>query len=1403
MKTTPKALVGWIAFAYLVVVGTVTAGTPDAALQSRLAAAALGQTAANGSAPSAEQKAADLLRRARQAMAENDLTAAEALISQAEALGVEYNAFHIGDTPKKARRDLERRRSAAATKPSQKFSPLGGNKNENAPEKDPFAGRVNDLGGANPAGVTPLPKVDGDSSVAIRPMSAPGTYPPPSSSDPAYPMTQPGENEARAPGAAAKSNIHPLCKARMALAVGDMRRAADFISQARAMNLTTGPGDDAPEKVENCIRKMQDLAALDRGSEAFARAYARNMMEQADALAQWGQFDEAERLADRAASMKLSYGSFEQKPQDLLARITAAKRQAAGPSSEAAGFADASDAAPQAGLAARHQAVELVRQARQAIADGDLNRAEALARQAQQLRLPDRAFAPDEDRPALVLMDIGLMRKRGDGQVTPAGGNYVVPAGGNGEPDRNASRAVYDPNNDPTHNVPAAGQRPLDYPDQRWAQNPTVAPPMQPRSPAPTESIPSGAPQSPGMDLFHQGEEALKARDLNRAYELFRQAARYQNDLDPMTAQRLQDHLQLLSAPSRTNPARNAAAPAVADDAAAKQQMLARQVAADLAHRESNARAMLPTDPQGALAMLDEARKRVEAAGLDSAAREQLLRRVDRAIGEARQYIEKNRPQLELADKNNRIRQDIERSQKMKVEVQEKLAMLIDECNRLMDEQRFEEAEVKAKQAAELDPKNPVVVQILWTTRFVRRFNASKATEDAAEDGFNTAMENVNRGKIPFDDRKPLVYPDAKDWKDMTARRGKFAGDRKRQRTEREIEIEKRLRMPVSLQFTNAPLSKVIDYLAKLAEVNVYLDPQGLAEEGVTTDTPVTIDLKNEIMLKSALNLILQPLHLSYVVKDEVLKITSEQMRDGQVYTVTYNVADLVVPIPNFVPTSMGLSSVYDKAMAGVGFGGGTMPFGAASATPMAVVANKEGKNGAAVDSSLLAQMAGSHQPGMPNVPRGSQPASPGPGGLGGGVQPDWDSLIDLITSTVKPTTWDVVGGPGSIKEFETNLSIVVSQTQDVHEELADLLEQLRRLQDLQVTIEVRFITLNDNFFERIGVDFDFDINDNLDGKGHLFGQREVPPPGAQISNPDEFNANQGVRRNILDQDSDRAITVGLSQPGVFNADLDIPFTQNSFALAVPQFGGFDATAGAQLGFAILSDIEAFFFISAAQGDRRSNVLQAPKVTLFNGQQAMVADQSQSPFVISVIPVVGDFAAAQQPVIVVLSEGTFMTVQAVVSSDRRFVRLTVVPFFSKIGDVRTFTFTGSTSATTDTTREGLQPSATDPAKLWNKKGDQATVTRSGTTVQLPTYSIVTVATTVSVPDGGTVLLGGIKRLSEGRNEFGVPMLNKLPYINRLFKNVGIGRETQSLMMMVTPRIIIQEEEEEKLGIQSP
>ncbi len=82
-------------------------------------------------------------------------------------------------------------------------------------------------------------------------------------------------------------------------------------------------------------------------------------------------------------------------------------------------------------------------------------------------------------------------------------------------------------------------------------------------------------------------------------------------------------------------------------------------------------------------------------------------------------------------------------------------------------------------------------------------------------------------------------------------------------------------------------------------------------------------------------------------------------------------------------------------------------------------------------------------------------------------------------------------------------------------------------------------------------------------------------------------------------------------------------------------------------------------------------------------------------------------------------------------------------------------------------------------------------------IQQPVVNTITIDTTVSVPDGGTVVMGGLKRLSESRSEYGPPILSKIPYINRLFKNVGYGRSAESLLIMVTPRIIIQEEEQER------
>lgn len=202
---------------------------------------------------------------------------------------------------------------------------------------------------------------------------------------------------------------------------------------------------------------------------------------------------------------------------------------------------------------------------------------------------------------------------------------------------------------------------------------------------------------------------------------------------------------------------------------------------------------------------------------------------------------------------------------------------------------------------------------------------------------------------------------------------------------------------------------------------------------------------------------------------------------------------------------------------------------------------------------------------------------------LYGGPGADFTSLIDLIISTTSresPVEWN--GNGPNDRYVAENIDMIVKSTKEVEQEVKDLLNSLRQLQDLQITIEVKFITVNDSFFEEIGIDFDFDISSN---SGTI--KYEIQ---------DSKNGNTFFGRTKITD------------------DLDIRFRQGSFETGVPQFGGFDAGNANNFGFAILSDIETFFHIQATVGDTRSNILSAPKVTLFNGQFATVTAGTERPY---------------------------------------------------------------------------------------------------------------------------------------------------------------------------------------------
>lgn len=1284
--------------------------------------------------PITREEADVMLREARSAIEQGQLDEADKIVSRIEAahIGAYNSPFHIGATPQTVRRELTRaRRVAGSAKPTSPANATGGksylpfarNGNTKADTtQDPFAARnqMHEQKSASPA-------TSGAGSMAqAAPPRSMGTVSSPEGA--ASPQSKIANNPYAALNTNSQLTPHEL--------PGDRSKSLGDL----AYPVTQASGEENPF----------------RGGAPVGAADAAPI--------------KATTPADRYASPATPNAPMP---------VGVSTQQSTAP---------AHDPSP------KQQAKADLAAARKALQAGNIELAENLTRSANAAGVPESEYLPDEDRPSLVAWEIAQAKQKAPGQNVHKAQASVerLPATGGSRyetpsryemPQASAAPALQAPSTQVSDAQPAAYRAS----DNNLKQAPSTL--TIPAASNRVTSTPSA--ESPALQPAGAGPQMLAATPaMNQQGTQLRIAqatAPLSEDLpNPGAAtppQAAVNEPPMVEATPLATPAAPAAPPAQAqvktsliDLADQNQQALARQLDAEVGKRQTEAMKLQEKDPERAVATLKEAQQLVKDSKLPESMQRSLLSRLEITLSRSEKYIKDHRAEIDIDKKSEAVMAGRDRDREMRQKLQQKIAEQVEEFNRLRDEQRYAEMEIVARRLNELAPDDPVAQQIWLNAKFIRRELMNRQLVDDKEQSVWNQFNAVEQSAINpvAKDGHELAF-DKQHWDDFVKNR-KGSKDRVQRQTERELEIERRLKTPVLLRYQDTPLSEVMSGLSELTGVNIHLDPRGLSQEGVNSDTTVTINLAKEVQLKSALNLILEPLHLSYVVHDEVLKITSEQLRDGEIYPVPYNVADLVTPIPNFVPSNnIGLQGlINDATSASVNQGRN----GLGSNGP-SVLVNNRGQKDAGANGNVLAQQFNAAPSAGMNP--GTVPIGAGPGGMGAGANADFDSLIDLIVSTVSTDTWaENGGGEAEIRPFPTNLSLVISQTQAVHEEIADLLQQLRRLQDLQVTIEVRFIRLNDNFFERIGIDFQMEVND-----------QGVTPNNAANFQPNNPNG--------------RSNTVGLQQPVSptnpfpnFTSDLDIPFRQNSFDLtSVVPFGG-PVGGGMNFGFAILSDIEAYFLIEAAQGDRRTNVLNAPKVTLFNGQQAFVADATQRPFVVGVIPVVGEFAAAQQPVIVVLNEGTMMTIQAVVSDDRRYVRMTIVPFFTQIGDVDTFTFEGSSSSTNSSSSTDDDDDGKNESKQ-NSDSEQ----RSGVTVQLPSFSFVSVVTTVSVPDGGTVLLGGIKRLSEGRNEFGVPLLSKVPYINRLFRNVSIGRETDSLMMMVTPRIIIQEEEEERLGIAAP
>jgi hypothetical protein len=59
--------------------------------------------------------------------------------------------------------------------------------------------------------------------------------------------------------------------------------------------------------------------------------------------------------------------------------------------------------------------------------------------------------------------------------------------------------------------------------------------------------------------------------------------------------------------------------------------------------------------------------------------------------------------------------------------------------------------------------------------------------------------------------------------------------------------------------------------------------------------------------------------------------------------------------------------------------------------------------------------------------------------------EPNGQTLIRVITNTIQPTTWDRMGGEGSMEYLQAADCLIVRQSPEIQKEIQDLLDAVQK----------------------------------------------------------------------------------------------------------------------------------------------------------------------------------------------------------------------------------------------------------------------------------------------------------------------------------------------------------------------
>ncbi|MEZ5962667.1 MAG: hypothetical protein R3F56_02360 [Planctomycetota bacterium] len=354
-------------------------------------------------------------------------------------------------------------------------------------------------------------------------------------------------------------------------------------------------------------------------------------------------------------------------------------------------------------------------------------------------------------------------------------------------------------------------------------------------------------------------------------------------------------------------------------------------------------------------------------------------------------------------------------------------------------------------------------------------------------------------------------------------------------------------------------------------------------------------------------------------------------------------------------------------------------------------------------------------------------------------------------TSYVDPTTlkgnvqdatgagyWDAEGG-GKIDVMESGY-LLVTANPEMQDRVKRFLEELRRYATAIVSIESKFLTITQNFLQEIGVDF---RGLGGSGKGSVAQLDDV-------TNRLDDNASQGL------DNSGTGDEAGAPTSGAFfndGGDGDVRArTENFFSNRLAR--NLTSTGGLTAAWTWLDDLQLQTILRAVEKRQDVQLVNGQQLLVINSQRAHVAVINQTSYVKDYEVEVAQASFIADPKVDVIQDGLALDVRPVISFDRKHITLNLQPTVAEL-QLPIPTFTTSLAGST-----------------------------LPVTLQLPTMTVRQFATTVTVPDGGSVLIGGLREVLTTERRAEVPFFGKLPLVSFLFKQEGIADENSSLMVLI-------------------